>query len=121
MPILQALELTKTFGDFQAVKGISFDVEKGEIFGVLGPNGAGKSTTLNMLATLIEPTSGTALINGFDLKKDTRKVQEIIGLCTASTKFFWDFNAREILNYYAMLYDIDSGIRKRRIDSLIER
>ncbi|MFH0713776.1 MAG: ABC transporter ATP-binding protein [Candidatus Micrarchaeota archaeon] len=121
MPILQALKLTKTFGDFQAVKEISFNVEKGEIFGVLGPNGAGKSTTLNMLATLIEPTSGTAVINGFDLKKDTRKVQEIIGLCTASTKFFWDFNAREILNYYAMLYDIDSGTRKRRIDALIER
>ncbi len=121
MSIVQVLKLEKSFGDFKAVNKISFEVEKGEIFGVLGPNGAGKSTTLNMLATLIEPTSGTAVINGFDIKKDTKKVQEIIGLCTSSTKFFWDFNAIEILNYYAMLYDLDSGARKRRIASLIER
>ncbi len=120
MAILEATNLKKSFGDFEAVKGITLAVEKGEVFGVLGPNGAGKSTTINMLATLLLPTSGIAVIDGLDVVKNATQVREKIGLCTASSRFIWELNAYEILNYYGMLYGLDSGRRKRRVEDLIE-
>ena len=66
MAAIEVRELVKRFGDFTAVKGVSFDVEEGEVFGLLGPNGAGKSTLIRMLTTLIAPSSGTAIVNAFD-------------------------------------------------------
>lgn len=120
MSILQATNLKKSFGSFQAVNGVSFSVEKGEVFGVLGPNGAGKSTTINMLATMLLPTSGTAVIDGLDVVKNATAVREKIGLCTASSRFIWELNAYEILNYYGMLYGLDSGKRKGKVEDLIE-
>ena len=69
MPAIDVRNIVKKFGDFTAVNGISFAVEDGEIFGLLGPNGAGKSTLIRMLMTLLPPTSGTALVNGFDIVK----------------------------------------------------
>ncbi len=120
MSIIQVTNLTKAFGTFQAVNGISLNVEKGEVFGVLGPNGAGKSTTINMLATLLLPTNGTAIIDGLDVVKNATQVREKIGLCTASSRFIWELNAYEILNYYGMLYGLDSGKRKRKVEELIE-
>ncbi len=120
MSIIQATNLTKNFGDFEAVKGVTFGVEKGEVFGVLGPNGAGKSTTINMLATMLLPTSGTAVIDGLDVVKNADQVREKIGLCTAASRFIWELNAYEILNYYGMLYGLDSGKRKRKVEELIE-
>src|SRR3989344_6606409 len=118
--ILQALELKKDFGTFNAVKGVSFNVEKGEVFGVLGPNGAGKSTTINMHATMLLPTSGTGIIDGLDIVKNANEVRQKIGLCTAASRFVWELTAVEILTYYGMLYGIDSGQRKRRVTDLIE-
>ena len=120
MATVQALELTKRFTNVDVVKGVSFDIEKGEVFGVLGSNGAGKSTTINMLATMLIPTSGTATIDGLDVVKNATQVRQKIGLCTANSRFVWELTSVELLNYYAMLYGLDSGKRKRKVESLID-
>src|SRR5947199_6330242 len=73
-------ELSKSFGDIQAVRGVDFDVSVGELFGFLGPNGAGKSTTINMLCTLLRPTSGSATVAGFDVVRQRDDVRRHIGL-----------------------------------------
>ncbi len=80
MNVIEVDKLTKRFGKFTAVDQVSFQVEKGEIFGFLGPNGAGKSTTIRMLCTLLRPTSGNASVAGFDISKQPGKVREHIGL-----------------------------------------
>src|SRR5262249_33919663 len=80
MNAIDVLDIVKKFGEFTAVKGISFSVEEGEIFGLLGPNGAGKSTLIRMMTTLLPPTSGTAIINGFDVVKQPDGVRQSIGV-----------------------------------------
>lgn len=120
MPIISASGLRKNFGDLEAVRGISFGVEKGEIFGVLGPNGAGKSTTINMLATMLLPTSGTAKIDGLDVVREVVEVRKRIGLCTSASRFFWELTAKQILNYYAMLYGIDGPEKARKVEEMID-
>jgi len=80
MNMIEVDKLTKRFGQFTAVDQISFQVEKGEIFGFLGPNGAGKSTTIRMLCTLLQPTAGSAKVAGFDIVKQADRVREHIGL-----------------------------------------
>ncbi|RYG03203.1 MAG: ATP-binding cassette domain-containing protein, partial [Chitinophagaceae bacterium] len=80
MAIISVKDLRKNYGQFEAVKGISFDVEEGEIFGLLGPNGAGKSTTLEIIETLREKTSGQITVNGFDLDKEPNEIKKIIGV-----------------------------------------
>ena len=79
-PIIEVKNLIKTFGDFVAVDGASFEVEKNEIFGILGPNGAGKTTTLEIIETLHKPTSGTVTVNGIDVAKHPWDVKKIIGV-----------------------------------------
>ena len=120
MHAVEVSNLTKRFEEEEVLKGISFSVEKGEIFGVLGPNGAGKSTTINILTTLLRPSAGSASVAGYDILKDTSKVREKIGWCTAATKFIWSFDARQILNYYGMLHGLDSGKLARKREELIE-
>ena len=78
--------LTKEFGDFKAVDGISFKVEEGEIFGFLGPNGAGKSTTMMILTTLLKPTTGKVFVGGYDVTSDAKKVREKIGYVQQETE-----------------------------------
>src|SRR4029077_12209606 len=80
MHSIDVKNIVKTFGDFTAVKGITFAVEEGEIFGLLGPNGAGKSTLIRMMTTLLPPTSGTAIVNGFDVVKQADGVRRSIGV-----------------------------------------
>jgi len=82
---IETKSLTKSFGDLIAVNDVSFSVEKGEIFGFLGPNGAGKSTTMMIFTTLLKPTSGKALITGFDVMKDAKQVRENIGFVQQET------------------------------------
>ena len=79
-PILEVDQLEKKYGDFSAVKGISFSVEEGEVFGLLGPNGAGKTQTISMLTGVIPPTSGTARIAGHDIKTEMNEVKKVNGL-----------------------------------------
>ena len=86
--IISVNNLVKTYGNFTAVKGISFDVMEGEIFGLLGPNGAGKSTTLEIMETLRTKTSGSITVDGWDIDKDPGNIKKIIGVQLQSTGFY---------------------------------
>ena len=109
-PIISVKDLKKSYGDFQAVKGISFDVFEGEIFGLLGPNGAGKSTTLEIIETLREKTSGSVMVNGYDLDQDASAIKKIIGVQLQSSGFYPGLNLLELIKLFAGLYnkEVDS-------------
>ena len=112
--------IVKSFGDFTAVKGISFQVEAGEIFGLLGPNGAGKSTLIRMMTTLIEPTSGTAEVNGFDIARQSDDVRRAIGVIPQAMTSDLELSVEENLIIFAKLYGVPRDKRKRLIDELLE-
>ena len=112
--------LTKSFGDVIAVNDISFFVEKGEIFGFLGPNGAGKSTTMMILTTLLKPTSGEALISGFDVTTNQKKVRENIGYVQQESTVDEYLTGRENLILQAKLSHIPKNEIKKRIDDILE-
>jgi ABC-2 type transport system ATP-binding protein len=107
---------------FTAVNGVDLQIERGEIFGLLGPNGAGKSTTIRMLCTLLEPTSGTAQVNGYDIVKQANDVRRSLGTVLAGERsIYWKLTGRENLEYFAALYHIPPAIAKKRVEELIER
>ncbi|WLR57352.1 ABC transporter ATP-binding protein [Mesobacillus subterraneus] len=112
--IVDVKGLKKQYGSFTAVKGVSFQVKKGEIFGLLGPNGAGKTTTIEMLVGLRKPDEGTATLSGFDVIKEVNKVKEVIGVQLQSTSLFELLKVEEILHLYGSFYpthvDIDGLI-----------
>ena len=112
--------IVKTFGDFTAVKGISFQVEAGEIFGLLGPNGAGKSTLIRMMTTLIEPTSGTAVVGGFDIARQSDDVRRAIGVIPQAMTSDLELSVEENLIIFAKLYGVPRDKRRRLIDELLE-
>ncbi len=112
--------LTKRFGDFTAVDAISFDIKKGEIFGLLGPNGAGKTTTISMLSTLLEPTSGKALVNGIDIRKDQDGVRKSIGIVFQDQSLDEELTAWENMDFHGRLYRIPKEIREERITELLQ-
>src|SRR5437868_13033802 len=103
--ILTVKDLRKTYeGGFEAVKGVSFSVKKGEVFGILGPNGAGKTTTLEMIEGLRTITSGTAHLDGLDVLKEPYAVKERIGIQLQSSSFFQNLNLVELLQLFNHLY-----------------
>ncbi|MFA6042193.1 MAG: ABC transporter ATP-binding protein [Patescibacteria group bacterium] len=102
--IIQVQNLKKQYGDFTAVDGISFTVEKGETFGILGPNGAGKTTTLEMMEGLKGITGGTVLLDGKDVSKLTREVKAVIGVQLQSSAFFDGLNLKELVETFGALY-----------------
>ncbi len=104
--IISVNDITKKYGSFTAVNGISFNVKRGEIFGILGPNGAGKTSLLEMMEGLRSITAGDALIDGLSVKHSVNKVKRIIGIQLQSTGFFEELNLIELLNLYAGLYDV---------------
>ena len=107
---------------FTAVDGVDLQIQRGEIFGLLGPNGAGKSTTIRMLCTLLEPTSGTAHVNGYDVVKQANEVRRSLGTLLAGERsIYWKLTGRENLEYFAALYHIPQAIAKQRVDELIDR
>ena len=121
--VLKAIEvdsLTKEFGDFKAVDNISFQIEEGEIFGFLGPNGAGKSTTMMILTTLLKPTSGSALVGGYDVMSDAKKVREKIGYVQQEISVDEFLTGRENLYLHARINQIPSNLIKSRIDDVLE-
>ena len=107
---------------FTAVNGVDLQIERGEIFGLLGPNGAGKSTTIRMLCTLLEPTRGTARVNGYDIVRQANDVRRSLGTVLAGERsIYWKLTGRENLEYFAALYHIPQAIAQKRVDELIER
>lgn len=120
MYFIETKSLTKSFGDLVAVNDISFSVEKGEIFGFLGPNGAGKSTTMMIFTTLLKPTSGKALIAGFDVTKDAKQVRENIGFVQQETTVDEYLTGRENLLLQAKLNHIPKNEINQRIDEVLE-
>src|ERR1700686_1973939 len=112
-------KLTKCFGDFCAVKELSFTVSHGEVFGLLGPNGAGKSTLIRMLTTLVPPTSGTARINGFDITRSANQVRQCIGVIPQAMTSDMDLSAEENMSIFAKLYGIPRDRRRGTIKDLL--
>src|SRR5918994_1598125 len=106
---------------FRAVDGIDLHVERGEIFGVLGPNGAGKTTTMKMLATLLEPTRGTARVLGYDVVRDAREVRRRMGAVLSDGRsLYWKLTARENLEYFAALYHVPPAEQRPRITAALQ-
>ncbi len=103
--IISVKNLVKNYGKFEAVKGISFEVYKGEIFGLLGPNGAGKSTTLEIIETLREKTSGNIIVDGLDLDKSPDKIKKIIGVQLQTSGFYPGLNLLELIDLFCGLYN----------------
>ena len=120
MAAIEVRGLTKRFGDFTAVDGISFNVAEGEIFGMLGPNGAGKSTLIRMLTTLIPPSGGTALVAGADVLTQANEVRRAIGVIPQAMTSDLELTATENLSIYAKLYGVPREKRKRLIGELLE-
>ena len=103
--IISVQDLVKNYDDFQAVKGISFEVYEGEIFGLLGPNGAGKSTTLEIIETLREKTSGKIMVDGIDLDQEPNEIKKIIGVQLQTSGYYPNLNLVELIDLFAGLYN----------------
>src|SRR5205085_9412723 len=98
--IIEVQNLVKKYGDFTAVKGISFSVDEGEIFGLLGPNGAGKSTTLEIIETLRSKTSGKVFVNGFDLDQEPNEIKKIIGVQLQTSGYYTGLNLLDLIDLF---------------------
>ena len=120
MAAIDVRQIVKKFGDFTAVNGISFAVDQGEIFGLLGPNGAGKSTLIRMMVTLLPPTAGTALVNGFDIVKRPDDVRKSIGVIPQAMTSDLELSVEENLIIFAKLYGVPREKRVRLIDELLD-
>ncbi len=119
-PVIVVEGLTRRFGELTAVDGVSFEVRRQEIFGFLGPNGAGKTTTINMLCTLLSPSSGRATLAGFDVARQQHQVRSSIGLVFQDPTLDEQLTARENLHFHAMLYDVPRSQRARRAEKVLE-
>jgi len=120
MQIIRVENLTRRFGNILAVDNVSFEVEEGTIFGFLGPNGAGKTTTINILCTLLSPTSGNAFINGHDCNSESSEVRKSIGIVFQDSSLDKDLTARENLLFHAYLYNVDKSERKQRVEDALK-
>jgi len=118
-PAIEVTGLVKSYGDVAAVRGVSFNVPRGEVFGFLGPNGAGKSTTINMLCTLARPTSGSARVGGFDVVAHRDAVRRQIGLVFQDPTLDGHLTAAQNLRLHAELYGIDRGAIAGRMDRML--
>ena len=113
-------KIVKRFGDFEAVKGVSFNVAEGEIFGLLGPNGAGKSTLIRMMTTLMPVTSGKAIVAGYDVTRDPVAVRRLIGVIPQALTSDPDLTVEENLSIYAKLYSVPRAQREKNIADVLE-
>jgi len=119
MEAIKVEDLTKRFEDVTAVDHLSFEVQQGELFGLLGPNGAGKTTTINMLSTLLKPTSGRAEVAGFDVAKSRDSVRKSIGVVFQEPALDGKLTGRENLEFHAMMYGIKAEERRKRIGDVL--
>src|SRR5271169_147822 len=124
--MIDARSLSKRFqdkkrGEIRAVDNVSFTCQPGKIYGLLGANGAGKTTTLRMLATILEPTDGTAIINGFDVVEAPEKVRANVGFLSTSTALYPRLSSQEFVEYFGRLNGLDEPTLKKRIDEIFSR
>lgn len=120
MAVVEVRDLKKTYkGGIRAVRGVSFEMEEGEIFGFLGPNGAGKTTTIKMLTTLLRPTEGSARVAGFDVAAEPNRVRESIGVVFQEPALDNRLTGKENLDFHARLYGLGGLERKKRIDEVL--
>jgi len=117
--IIKVENLVKRFGELAAVNDVSFGVEPGEIFGFLGPNGAGKTTTINILCTLLSPTSGRASIDGLDVARRQNQVRQKIGLVFQDPSLDDRLSGWQNMHFHAMVYDIPASVRQQRIEQML--
>ena len=115
---IQALDLSKKFGNFTAVDKVNFKLAYGEIFGFLGPNGAGKSTTIRMLCGILKPTSGRAVVAGFDASTEAEKIKESIGYVSQKFSLYTDLTVEENLEFYGSIYDLSPSRLRERIQAV---
>ncbi|MDG5788368.1 ATP-binding cassette domain-containing protein [Evansella sp. AB-P1] len=118
--MIKVTNLQKSYKDFQAVKGISFEVNEGEIFGFLGPNGAGKSTTINMLCTMLKPSGGNIFINGYDVQKEKDDVRKSVGIIFQENTLDEKLTAKENLMLHCKFYRVPRKEREKRIQEVLE-
>jgi ABC-2 type transport system ATP-binding protein len=118
---IQINNLFKRFGDVTAVDGLNLNIKEGEIFGLLGPNGAGKSTTINILSGVLQPTSGSAFVGGYDITVDPDKVKKIIGVCPQHSAYYKYLTGRENIKLFGNLHGMPKALIKERSNLLIEK
>ncbi len=121
--MIETLNLTKVFrdkkrGEIRAVDGVSFRCQPGQIYGLLGANGAGKTTTLRMLATILQPTDGSARVAGFDITEQPEQVRTKVGFLSTATALYGRLTARELVEYFGRLNGLNGGALRRRTDEL---
>ena len=124
--MIHVRQLTKTYTDLRrgpivALAGISFDVASGEVFGLLGPNGAGKTTALRILSTVLQPTRGTVLINGYDVVADSTEVRRQIGFVSANTAVYDRMTAWEMVEYFGRLHGLAEDLLRSRMEAIFTR
>ena len=124
--MIEAQGLVKRFrdkkrGEVRAVDGVNFKCSPGEIFGLLGANGAGKTTTLRILATILTPSEGTAIVAGYDVTKQPQKVRACVGFLSTATALYGRLSAQEMVEYFGRLHGLDESTLRQRIDAIFER
>lgn len=119
--VILVKDLTKMYGQLKALKGISFEVKKGEIFGFIGPNGAGKTTTIRILATLIQPSSGEAFVFGYNVRDDSDEIRRRIGYVQQQLSVEFFMTVKENLDVYGLLWDVQKQERRGRAEFLTEK
>jgi len=117
---IEVLDLHKSFGDTQAVQGVSFAVRQGEIFSLLGPNGAGKTTTISMLSCLLRPDEGDARVMGHSISTDAMGVKSVLGVVPQEIALYEDLSARENLTFWGKMYGLRGSALKSRVDEVLD-
>src|SRR5260370_8768069 len=117
---VETLNLSKRYGKNDALRGLNFTVNKGEIMVILGPNGSGKTTLLMILCTILKPTSGTAKVVGIDVVEEGTKVREVMGIAFQEARGFWRHKPSSILKFHAYMFDIDPAKRQDLFDATMK-
>ncbi len=119
-PMIVAAELTKAYGNFHAIEGVTFQIEKGQTVGFLGPNGAGKTTTMRIITGFVPPTSGTATIGGYDVVENSREARKLVGYLPETVPLYTDMSVKGYLNFTGTLRGMNSKHLRNRIDDVVD-
>jgi ABC-2 type transport system ATP-binding protein len=118
--VIETVGLTKSYGDHYAVRDLSLNLEKGDVFGFIGPNGSGKTTTMRMLATLLQPTYGEAYVAGYSIYTKPKEIRRVIGYMPDFFGVYDDMKVTEYLEFFAAAYRINGADRRRRVDEVLQ-